>query len=232
MSRRTAAEGLGTSLLLYVIVGSGIAAETLVAEPGIQLFLHAVVVGVGLGALIAMLQSVSGSHFNPSVTLAFWRARSISGIEATRFVAAQIVGAITGVIAAHLSFGLRMTTVSTTGRSAIGLVFAEGIATFVLVLIILALVRTNRPAAVPLAVGAWVTSAVFATSSTGFANPAVTIGRIFTDTYTGISPTSVPAFLVAQLLAGVAAAALAVIFFPKPVPQPASTTQERSCPSP
>lgn len=223
MSKRVLAEVLGTSLLLYVIVGSGIAAETLTVDPGIQLFTHAMAVGVGLGALVAMLQTVSGSHFNPSVTLAFWRTRSISGNEATRFVVAQIIGAIAGVVAANLSFGHPMAAVSATTRRGIGLVFAEGVATFVLVLVILALVRTKRPAAVPIAVGAWVGSVVFATSSTGFSNPAVTIARVFTDTYTGIAPASAPAFLIAQLVAGLAAAGLAVVFYPEPVPPQAST---------
>lgn len=223
MSKQVLAEALGTSLLLYVIVGSGIAAETLTSDPGIQLFVHALAVGLGLGALVAMLQTVSGSHFNPSVTLAFWRTKTISGTVATGYVAAQIIGAIAGVVAANLSFEAAMVSISTTRRTGPGLVFAEGAATFVLVLVILALVRTNRPRAVPVAVGTWIAAAVFATSSTGFANPAVTIARIFTDTYTGIAPGSAPAFLTVQLIAGIAAAGLAVVFYPEPVPQHATT---------
>lgn len=217
------AEALGTSLLLYVIVGSGIAAETLSADPGVQLFTHAVAVGVGLGALIAMLQTVSGSHFNPSVTLAFWRTKTLSGTETARYVTAQVIGAVAGVTAANLSFAEAITSVSSTARSGLGLVFAEAVATFVLVLVILALVRTNRSHAVPLAVGAWVASVVFATASTGFANPAVTIARMFTDTYTGITPASVPGFLLAELIGGLAAVWVATVFYPDPVPQPAST---------
>lgn len=223
ITRRVFAEALGTSLLLYVIVGSGIATEILALDPGVQLFTHAIAVGAGLGALIAMLQTVSGSHFNPSVTLAFWRTRSISGIDATRFVAAQIVGAIAGVVAANLSFGHGMVSLSATVRGGAGLVFAEAVVTFVLVLVILALVRTNRPGTVPVAVGAWVATAVLATSSTGFANPAVTVARIFTDTYTGIALASVPTFLFAQLIGGLAAAGIAVHFYPEPVRQQAST---------
>ena len=221
MNRRVLAEAVGTALLLYVIVGSGIAAETLAEDPGVQLFAHAMAVGLGLGALIAMLQTVSGSHFNPSVTLAFWRTRSIAGVEATGYVAAQIIGAIAGAVAANLSFETALVSISTAKRGGLGVLFAEAVATFVLVLIILALVRTNRPAAIPIAVGAWVASAVFATSSTGFANPAVTIARIFTDTYTGIAPASAPGFLIAQLIAGFAAAGLAIVFYPKPVQQQA-----------
>ncbi|MGQ0849652.1 MAG: aquaporin [Actinomycetota bacterium] len=190
MNRRVLAEALGTSLLLYVIVGSGIATETLADDPGLRLFAHAIAVGLGLGAVIAVLQTVSGSHFNPSVTLAFWRTRQIEGSEAAGYIAAQVIGAIAGVLAANLSFETALLSISTTARGGIGLVFAEAVATFVLVLAILALARTGRPAAIPIAVGAWVASAVFATSSTAFANPAVTIARIFSDTYTGFPASS------------------------------------------
>jgi glycerol uptake facilitator-like aquaporin len=223
MSKQVVAEALGTSLLLYVIVGSGIAAETLSIDAGIQLLVHAIAVGVGLGALIAMVQTVSGSHFNPSVTLAFWRTRMVSGLVATRYVAAQMIGAIAGVVAANLSFEAAIVSISATGRTGPGPLLAEGVATFVLVLVILALVRTNRHGAVPVAVGAWVASAVLATSSTGFANPAVTVARMLTDTYTGIAPASVPSFLASQLVAGLAAAGIAVVFYPEPVPQRTAT---------
>lgn len=223
MSRELAAEGLGTALLLYVIVGSGIAAETLSTDPGVQLFAHALAVGLGLGVLIAMFQTVSGSHFNPSVTLAFWRTGVVTGGEAARYVAVQVVGAIVGVVAANLSFDLDIISISSTARDGMGLVIAEAIATFVLVLVILALVRTGRDGLVPAAVGAWVASVVFATSSTGFANPAVTIARMFTDTYTGIAPASVVPFLTAQLVAGLLAAAVAIVLYSDQVPQQAPT---------
>ncbi|MGD2059761.1 MAG: aquaporin [Acidimicrobiia bacterium] len=212
--REAVSEALGTALLLYVIVGSGIAAETLMSDPGAQLFAHAIVVGLALGALIAMLQTVSGSHFNPSVTLAFWRTGVMSGPTALRYVAGQISGAVAGVIAAHLSFGNQMIAVSTTARGTPGTVLAEAIATFVLVLLILGLVRTGHTGSVPAAVAAWVAAVVFATSSTGFANPAVTMARALSDTYTGIAPSSVPAFLAAQLIAGLLAAGAAHVFYP------------------
>lgn len=214
MNKQTLGEALGTGLLLYVIVGSGIAAETLAADSGVQLLAHAVAVGLGLGALIAMLQTVSGAHFNPSVTLAFWRTRALSTAEAARYVLAQVLGGVLGVMAANLSFNQDIVTVSSTTRNGSGLIVAEVVATFVLVLLILGLVRTDRPGAVPFAVGAWVAAVIFATSSTGFANPAVTITRIFTDTYTGIAPVSVPAFVTAQVIAGLAAAALAAVLYP------------------
>lgn len=222
MSRQLTAESLGTLLLLYVIVGSGIAAETLSRDAGIQLLAHALIVGLGLGALIAMLQTVSGSHFNPAVTIGFWRTKAMSGAEAGKYMVAQIVGAVLGVAAANLTFEHAAISIATTTRSGAGLITAEAIATFVLVLLILALVRTERSGLVPAAVGAWVASVVFATSSTGFANPAVTIGRMFTNSYTGIAPASAAGFLVAQLAAGFLAAYLAINFYPVRVTQQAS----------
>jgi glycerol uptake facilitator-like aquaporin len=223
MTKPVLAEAVGSALLLYVIAGSGIAAETLAGDSGVQLMAHALAVGLALGVLIAMLQTVSGAHFNPSVTLAFWQTKTVSGSEATRYVTSQVVGAAIGVVAANLSFEEAVVSISTTTRSGIGVAFAEAVATFVLVLVILALVRTHRSGAVPVAVGAWVASAVFATSSTGFANPAVTLARVLTDTYTGIAPASVPAFLAAQLIAGLAAAGLALVIFPEPITQKAAS---------
>lgn len=223
MSKRVIAEALGTALLLYVVVGSGMVSETLTDDAGLQLFTHAIAVGLGLGVLIAMLQTVSGAHFNPSVTLAFWRSRTIDGRDTARYITAQIGGATVGVLAAHMSFETAFFSISATTRGGLGRVFGEAVATFVLVLVILALARTDRTAAMPAAVGAWVASAVYATSSTGFANPAVTIARIFTDTYTGIAPTSLPGFLVAQIAAGIAAAGIALVFFPQPTKHKAAT---------
>jgi glycerol uptake facilitator-like aquaporin len=220
VSIRLTAEALGTSTLVYVVVGSGVAAETLSADPGVQLVAHALAVGLGLAALIAMFQTVSGSHFNPAVTLAFWRTGEMGGGELVRYMTAQVFGAIVGVAAANGSFGERVIAIATTTREGVGQVIAETIATFVLVLIILALVRTTRSRAV---VGAWVAAAVFATSSTGFANPAVTIARIFTDTYTRIAPGSAPSFLVAQLVAGLAAAVVALPLFSERVKETART---------
>jgi glycerol uptake facilitator-like aquaporin len=217
MRSRLLAEGLGTGLLLFVVVGSGIAAQGLGQEPGTQLFTHAVVVGLGLAALIAMFQPISGSHFNPAVTLAFWRSGDISLGEALRYVVTQLAGAVLGVIAANVTFGITAVSLSETVRSGIGLVVAEAIGTFVLVLSILLLVRTARAGLVPAVVGAWVAAIVFATSSTGFANPAVTIARVLTDSYTGIAPASVLAFVAAQLVAGLLAALIVPALFPRPV---------------
>lgn len=208
------AEGIGTGLLLFVIVGSGIAASTLSADPGMQLLAHAVAVGLGLGVLIVLFQPVSGSHFNPAVTLAFWRDGTLGATEGGGYVISQVVGAVAGVALANLSFGEQLMAISDTSRSGSGLLVAEGVGTFILVLLILALVRTGRAGLVPVAVGAWIGAIIFATSSTGFANPAVTVARMFTDTYTGISPSSVFPFLIVQLLAGILAAEAARLLFP------------------
>lgn len=206
--------GLGTALLLYIIVGSGIAAETLGTDPGTRLLAQAIVVGLGLGALIVLFQNVSGSHFNPSVTLGLWRIGALTGDEAARYVAVQLAGAVVGVLVANLSASRAIITFSHNARDGIGPIVPEGIATFVLVLVVLALGRIGRRNTVPMAVGAWVTAIVFATPSTGFANPAVTIARVFTDSYTGIAPSSVIGFLAAQLLAGITAAPVAFFSIP------------------
>lgn len=215
MRRKLVAEALGTALLLYIVVGSGIAAQQLVGDPGVGLLAHALAVGLGLGVLIAMLQTVSGAHFNPSVTLAFWRLRAIDRSQAAGFAVAQVAGGIIGVALANWSFGEPPIALSSSERAGAGLLAAEAIATFVLVLVIVALVRTGRSRSVPAAVGAWVAAAIFATSSTGFANPAVTLARAFTDTFTGIAPGSVPAFIASQLLAGLLAALAALAFYPE-----------------
>jgi glycerol uptake facilitator-like aquaporin len=218
MRSRLLAEGLGTGLLLYLVVGSGIAAQSLGQDDGTQLFSHAVVVGLGLAALIAMFQTISGSHFNPAVTLAFWRTGDLSSGEALRYVGTQVAGAVLGVVAANVTFGVAAVSVSKTARSGAGLVTAEAIGTFVLVLSILLLVRTSRASLVPGVVGAWVAAIVFATASTGFANPAVTVARVFSDTYTGIAPGSVFAFVAVQLLAGLVAASTVPLLLPRQVP--------------
>lgn len=218
MTPSSTAEAVGTGLLLYLIVGSGIAAETLGDDRATQLLAHGLAVGLGLGVLVAVFQNVSGSHFNPSVTLAFWRSGAIGSRTAARYATAQIVGALAGLVVAHLSFDVAAVSISVTVRGGPGLILAEAVATFVLVFVILVLVRTGRPGIVPGAVGGWVAAIVFATSSTGFANPAVTIARVFTDSYTGIAPESIVGFLIAQLLAGMVAVPAAVFFFPDPVP--------------
>ena len=201
---RLLAEGLGTALLLVLVVGSGITVSG-DGDATTQLFAHAVVVGAGLAALIATLAPVSGAHLNPVVTAAAWWSGAIGTRLAGAYVAVQPVGAAVGVAVAHASVGLAPAAVATTPRDGIGLAVGEVVATAVLVLVILALVRTGRESAVPGAVGAWIAAAVVATSSAAFANPAVTLARTLTDTWTGITPASVPGFLLGQL-AGLAVA--------------------------
>jgi arsenate reductase len=213
-SRNLVAELIGTALLLFVVVGSGIATERLGGDGAGQLLAHAIVVGLGLAASIAFLGPVSGAHFNPAVTLGFWRAGSIGLGFGAAYVGVQVAGAVAGVIVANVTFGEPAWTISTTERAGAGILGSEFVVTFVLVLLILGLVRSaNLPAVAP-AVGAWVAAAIFGSSSTGFANPAVTLARIGTDTYTGIAPASIPGFIGVQLIAGVAAAALAVFLYP------------------
>lgn len=212
MSREILAEGLGTGLLLFLIVGSGISAERLALDPGVALFAHAVAVGTGLAVLIVVFGPISGAHFNPVVTLSLWQARIIGPAAVLRYIAAQLVGGAVGVVVANFSFGARAVSVSDTGRMSLGTGVSEVVVTFVLVLLILVLIRIERTALVAPAVGAWVTSAIFATSSAAFANPAVSVTRVLTDTYTGIGPASVPGFVAAQFIgAALAVGATAVL---------------------
>lgn len=207
------AEFLGTALLLFVVVGSGIAAVRLGGAGTAILAVHAVSVGLALGAIIAMFISVSGAHFNPTVTLSMWQLGAIERSVAGRYVAAQLLGAGAGTILANASFGLDLVALSETHRRGFPILISEFVATFGLVLIILALVKTGRTTAIPAAVGAWVTGVIIATASTGFANPAVTLARMLTDSYTGIAPVDTPAFVLSQLLGGLAAALCANLLF-------------------
>ena len=207
--RPLVAEGLGTALLLFVIVASGIVAETLTPDAAVQLSVHAIVVGAGLAVLIVTLAPVSGAHFNPAVSLAFAMRRRITWVVASAYTVCQILGAVVGVMLANAMFGLPWIELSTKDRSGFTLGVSEFVATFVLVLVIIALLRSDHSSAIPAAVGAWVTVIIFATPSTGFANPAVTLARTLTDTFTGIAPESVPLFLAAEVIAGAAAAVVA-----------------------
>ena len=200
------AEGLGTGLLVTAVVGSGIMAERLAGgNEALALLCNTLATGAALFALILVLAPVSGAHFNPAVSLALaargeqpWRA-------VPAYVASQCAGALLGTLAAHLMFGLPAWSVSTRPRGGAGLLLAEAIATFGLVLVVLGSRRV--PLGTPLAVAAWIMGAYWFTSSTSFANPAVTIGRALSDTFTGIRPLDVPGFVAAQL-AGAAAAVL------------------------
>ena len=206
-ARRLVAEFLGTALLLVAVVGSGITTSVDGAASS-KLFQHAAVVGVALVALIAMFGPVSGAHFNPAVTAIDWWFKGLPGARAARYIGVQIVGAFAGAVLTHVSFGLPPVVWATQPRDGIGLAVGEAIATAGLLLVIFGLVRTGRAAAVPGAVGAWIAAAIYFTPSASFANPAVTLARAVTDTYTGIAPASVPGFVAGQAAGTLAAAGL------------------------
>ena len=205
LSRRLVAEALGTFFLLATVVGSGIMGETLAGgNDAIALLGNTIATGAILAVLILIFGPLSGAHFNPAVTLSFLLQRQISAYHAVFYVAIQIVAAIAGVMAAHAMFGEPLLMASTHVRSTGGEWLGEGIATFGLVATILGCVR-YRPDAVPYAVGLFITAGYWFTSSTSFANPAVTMARAFTDTFSGIRPVDAPGFIAAQLIGAVLA---------------------------
>ena len=217
--RRAFAELLGTSLLVTIVVGSGIAAQQLSPnDVGLQLLQNSTATVLGLTVLILVLGPVSGAHFNPVVSLADWilGRRSGTGLslpELGAYVVAQTVGAVSGSVVANAMFEVG-TSISTKERATAGHLFGEVIATAGLVLLIFALATTSRGALAAPAVGAYIGAAYWFTSSTSFANPAVTVGRIFSDTVAGIAPASVPGFVVAQLIGAAAGLGLLLILFP------------------
>ncbi len=229
--RRSLAEFLGTGLLVTVVVGSGIAAERLSTDPGLQLLENSIATALGLGVLILLLAPVSGAHFNPVVSLAdtLLGRRTGTGLPARElsvYLPAQLAGGIGGAILASAMFATP-TAISTTDRATPATFLAEIVATAGLVLLITGLSRTGRPAPViATAVGAYIGAAYWFISSTSFANPAVTIGRIFTDTFAGIAPSSVLPFLGAQILGAGAAIGISLLLFPS-----VQETRARSQPS-
>lgn len=218
-NRPAIGEFLGTALLLFLVVGSGIAVESFTDDFALQIGLHAAVVGLGLAVLILFLGPVSGAHFNPAVTLGFRTLHSIDTRTSIVYVGAQVSGAVAGVVLANAMFGLPWIEISDHVRSGPGQLTSEFFGTFVLVLLILGLVRSADKSSIALAVGAWVFAIIVATPSYGFANPAVTVARMLTDTFTGIAPSSVLPFVGVQLLAGVAASLLARVLYPSPSEQ-------------
>ncbi|MFE2146792.1 aquaporin [Streptomyces sp. NPDC059456] len=215
---RAAAELVGTAALVAIVVGSGIQATKLTDDIALQLLANSTATVFGLGVLIALLGPVSGAHFNPAVTLAEWWTgrRGGAGVNARElavYVPSQIAGAIAGAILADAMFGEPLVKWSTHDRSAGNLLLGEVVATAGLIMLIFGLARTDRLRFAPVAVASYIGAAYWFTSSTSFANPAVTIGRAFTDTFAGIAPASVPAFIAMQLIgAAVGLALVAVIF--------------------
>jgi glycerol uptake facilitator-like aquaporin len=221
--RRAAAECIGTGALVAMVVGSGIQAASLTQDAGVQLLANALATVFGLGVLVALLGPVSGAHFNPVVTLAaWWTGRpGPPPREVAAYVAAQVAGAVGGAVLADAMFGQPLVRWSGHDRSAGHLWLGEVVATAGLVLLVVGLGRTGRQRTAPVAVAAYVGAAYWFTSSTGFANPAVTVGRAFSDSFAGIAPGSVPAFVAAQLAGAVAGLALASALFGRPTPRPA-----------
>lgn len=204
-SQKLGAEAIGSFFLFVAVIGSGIMAENLAGgNVAVALLANTVATGAILYVLIAMLGPISGAHFNPAVTLAFLIRREITAGMAAAFVAAQIIGGALGAFAAHVMFDLPVLQFSTKTRAGIGQWTGELIATFGLVLTIMLLVR-YRPAAIPAAVGLYITSAYWFTSSTSFANPAITVVRSLSDTFAGIAPGDVPLFIAAQIAGAVVA---------------------------
>ncbi|QOZ70893.1 aquaporin [Bradyrhizobium arachidis] len=200
LAQRAFAEWLGTAFLLAAVVGSGIMAQRLSGgNVALALLCNTIATGAVLVVLILMFAPISGAHFNPAVTLAFALRGEVPWTDAIAYLAAQIAGAIAGVGLAHLMFELPLLQLSLTERSGAGQWLAEAVATFGLLSTILG-VGYRTPAAVPYAVGLYITSAYWFTSSTSFANPAVTIARSLSDTFAGIAPWGVPAFITAQLI--------------------------------
>ncbi|WP_329289709.1 aquaporin [Streptomyces pseudovenezuelae] len=223
LARRAAAEAVGTASLVAVVVGSGIQASELTRDIGVQLLANSLATVFGLGVLITLLGPVSGAHFNPVVTLAAWFAgrRTADGPgprEVAAYVPAQIAGAIAGAVLADAMFARPLVHWSAHDRSAGHLWLGEVVATAGLVWLVLGLARAGRAQSAPVAVASYIGAAYWFTSSTSFANPAVTIGRAFTDTFAGIAPSSVAPFLAAQLAGAGLGLVLVAVTFGRPTP--------------
>ena len=205
--KRCMAEGVGTALLLATVVGSGIMGERLASgSVALALLANSIATGAGLSVFILVFGPLSGAHFNPVVTLALGASGRFPWRESLSYIAAQLVGALAGVAAAHTMFGAAAWSSSTHARPGLPLMFSEAIAAFGLLIVVLE-VAPRRPSATAYAVGAYILAAYWFTASTSFANPAVTIARAFTDTFTGIRLADVPGFVLGQV-AGASAAVL------------------------
>lgn len=217
LTRRAVGEFVGTALLVMAVVGSGIAAARLSpGDSGLQLLENALATAAALIAIILVVGPVSGAHLNPVVTIAQRAMGSLTNSEACTYVGAQVAGGFVGVVVANIMFGLPAIELSTTTRSSAALWTSEAVATFGLLVVIFGLVCVGRAALAPFAVGAYIGGAYFFTSSTSFANPAVTFARMFSDTFTGISPASVLPFIAAQVVGAAAAVVLVRFWYPAP----------------
>jgi len=217
--RRLLAELLGSAFLAALVIGSGIAAQRLSpGQVGLELVENAAATAAGLFAIIVMFGPVSGAHFNPVVSLADAAFGGLRWRDAAAYLPAQVAGCITGAVAANLMFARAAVSISARGRASGAHFLSEVIATAGLILVIFALARSGRSRTAPAAVGAYIGAAYFFTSSTSFANPAITIGRMFSATFAGIAPSSVPAFIAAQIVGGLAGTLIIKVLYPGVTP--------------
>jgi glycerol uptake facilitator-like aquaporin len=215
LARQALAEFLGSAGLVTVVIGSGIAAQRLSpGDIGLQLLENALATGAGLVALILAFGPVSGGHFNPVVTLADRFFRGVTSRQVAVYLPAQVLGGVAGAVVANLMFGLPAVAISGRDRAGGGLWLSEAVATFGLVVLIFALVRAGRAALAPFAVGAYITAAYWWSSSTSFANPMIDLARTLSDTFAGIAPSSVPMFVLLQLVGGAAGIAAVAVLYP------------------
>ncbi len=213
--RRLAAEFLGSAFLAAIVIGSGIAAQRLSpSDTGLELLEDSAATAAGLFAIILMFGPVSGAHFNPVVSFADAALGGISWRDAAAYLPAQVAGCVTGAVAANLMFAQAAVSISVKHRATGAHALSEVIATAGLVLVIFALARSGRLASAPAAVGAYIGAAYWFTASTSFANPAIDVGRMFSNSFAGIAPSSVPVFIAAQVGGGIAGVAVIRIFYP------------------
>jgi arsenate reductase len=219
LARRLLAELLGSALLAALVIGSGIAAQTLSPNDiGLQLFENAAATAGGLFTIILMFGPVSGGHFNPVVSLADASFGGIDWRDALAYIPAQVAGCVLGAVVANGMFSLAAISISTHHRASSAHLLSEAIATAGLLLVIFSLARTKRANTIPAAVGAYIGAAYFFTSSASFANPAITVGRMFSNTFAGIAPASVPGYVAAQLVGGACAIVLVRMLYPGVTP--------------
>ena len=218
--RSSVSEMVGTAFLVAAVVGSGIMATELTDDVGLQLLINSTATGAMLVALILALQPVSAA-FNPVVTLVELGLGLIAPLAAACHIAAQVVGGILGAVLANLMFDLDPVTISTRQRDGSHLMVAEVVATLGLLVVVFGSVRSGRTETIAFAVGGYIAAAYWFTSSTSFANPAVTVARMFSDTFAGIAPASVPLFVLMQLVGGVLALGLVRVLYPTPLPREA-----------
>jgi glycerol uptake facilitator-like aquaporin len=227
LARRLFAEFLGSAFLAAAVIGSGIAAAELSpGDVGLQLFENAAATAAGLFTIILMFGPVSGAHFNPVVSLVDASFGGLRWREAFAYIPAQVAGCIAGAVTANAMFALSAIRISDKHRASDAHLFAEVVATLGLLLVIFSLARTRRGSMAPAAVGAYIGAAYFFTSSTSFANPAISVGRMFSDTFAGIAPASVPAFVVAQLVGGIVAIGVLRVLYPDITPDEAAEVMQ------